>query len=451
MHQLPTGRVVAPRLAYSYTHMHACTERAVSEQWLPPAWQHLCMHPCLCPPLVRHAPCRCMTGARCRSPSPMRFSRARARRAGRAFEAQQKQQRREAVRSACKELPVEVRDALRAVRVRVSEDKLPLLSLLQAEPFQMQSSHLTFQEYFTAVQICTGRALPSSSPPPWRWEAWWLNTLRLGAEMGEGFGRGLKVAAGEPGDTLNLKGRTGGHICQRRSSPPPSSCMHAHICIHAGRIGGHLPTALLAVSQLMRGLVSINLSSNALTPTHGLAIAEGVRTSACLESLLLASNQLCGVCFDNGRFSGEYDASGIQAIAQALHASGSLTRLDLSQNSLGVSYVNGKRAASMEGISVVAQAVGSSTSLTEVNVSYNSIGPMGGKVIADAVASSKTLSQLDISGNLIGLKGGRAICDALETNPSFTFADLRFNSLDEATKQEIANAVSLRSDLRVDM
>ena len=76
---------------------------------------------------------------------------------------------------------------------------------------------------------------------------------------------------------------------------------------------------------------------------------------------------------------------------------------------------------------------------------------MGGKVIADAVASSKTLSQLDISGNLIGLKGGRAICDALETNPSFTFADLRFNSLDEATKQEIANAVSLRTDLRVDM
>ena len=344
-------------------------------------------------------------------------------RAGRAFEAQQKQQRREAVRSACKELPVEVRDALRAVRVRVSEDKLPLLSQLQVEPFQMQSSHLSFQEYFTAVQICTGRALPSSAAPPWRWEAWWLNTLRLGAEMGECFGRGLKVAAGEQGDSLNLK----------------------------GRVGGHLPTALLAVSQLMRGLVSINLSSNALTPTHGLAIAEGVRTSACLESLLLASNQLCGVCFDNGRFSGEYDASGIQAIAQALHASGSLTRLDLSQNSLGVSYVNGKRAASMEGVSVIAQAVGSSSSLTEVNVSYNSIGPMGGKVIADAVASSKTLTQLDISGNLIGLKGGRAICDALETNPSFTFADLRFNSLDEAIKQEIANAVSLRADLRVDM
>ena len=51
--------------------------------------------------------------------------------AGRQFEARQRQQRAAAVTAACVELPSEMRDALRAVRERVGQDKLPLLSLLQ--------------------------------------------------------------------------------------------------------------------------------------------------------------------------------------------------------------------------------------------------------------------------------------------------------------------------------
>ena len=42
------------------------------------------------------------------------------------------------------------REALADVRNRVARDELPLLSLLQAEPLQLQSSHLSFQEYFAA-------------------------------------------------------------------------------------------------------------------------------------------------------------------------------------------------------------------------------------------------------------------------------------------------------------
>ena len=42
------------------------------------------------------------------------------------------------------------REALAEVRNRVARDELPLLSLLQAEPLQLQSSHLSFQEYFAA-------------------------------------------------------------------------------------------------------------------------------------------------------------------------------------------------------------------------------------------------------------------------------------------------------------
>ena len=48
-----------------------------------------------------------------------------------------------ALREACKELSAETCDALRAVRERVCQDRLPLLSLLQVAPLQLQSSHLS--------------------------------------------------------------------------------------------------------------------------------------------------------------------------------------------------------------------------------------------------------------------------------------------------------------------
>jgi hypothetical protein len=46
------------------------------------------------------------------------------------------------VREACATLSQQTRDALDEVRRRVKRDKLPLLSLLQTDPLQMQSSHL---------------------------------------------------------------------------------------------------------------------------------------------------------------------------------------------------------------------------------------------------------------------------------------------------------------------
>ena len=116
---------------------------------------------------------------------------------------------------------------------------------------------------------------------------------------------------------------------------------------------------------------------------------------------------------------------------------------------LGVSYVNGERAASMEGIVIIARAISESRTLRELNVSYNSIGPSGGKCLSDAIGSNATLTSLDISGNLIGLKGGKAICDALEANPRFKHADLTSNSLDTPTKELLLETVGKREGLRV--
>jgi len=115
-----------------------------------------------------------------------------------------------AVRTACDAyLSKAMRKALGMVRERVLKDALPLLSLMQAEPLQLQSSHLSFQEYFAARALCEeGTKLSGTSP--WQWPGWWANAVELGAEMGDSFGRGLLRAAGETGDTLDLSQKFGG-------------------------------------------------------------------------------------------------------------------------------------------------------------------------------------------------------------------------------------------------
>ena len=68
------------------------------------------------------------------------------------------------LRAALEALPSEAHHALRVVRERVEQDRLPLFSLLEAAPLQVQSSHLSFQEFFCARAICARtRLLPAES------------------------------------------------------------------------------------------------------------------------------------------------------------------------------------------------------------------------------------------------------------------------------------------------
>ena len=113
------------------------------------------------------------------------------------------------VREACARMPAGIQHALAEVRRRVLRDELPLLSMLQAEPLQMQSSHLSFQEYFAATVICQPGTRLSGSPP-WQWPAWWANTLTIGADIGERFRQGLCKASGVEGDALHLEGKLSG-------------------------------------------------------------------------------------------------------------------------------------------------------------------------------------------------------------------------------------------------
>ena len=113
-----------------------------------------------------------------------------------------------ALRDACAQLSLLLREALEEMRERVANDKLPLFSLLETEPLKLQSSHLSFQEYFAARMLCE-EGTHLSGVPPWQWSAWWQNAVKLGSEM-DGFGSGMLRAAGVQGDTLDLSRKLGG-------------------------------------------------------------------------------------------------------------------------------------------------------------------------------------------------------------------------------------------------
>jgi hypothetical protein len=137
---------------------------------------------------------------------------------------------------ACDAMPAEAKEALRAVRERVAQDRLPLLSLLEAEPLLMRSSHLSFQEYFTVRAICTGNHRLPGDSPPWKWGPFWANVVKLGRENGDIFGSGLLRAAGVQGHKLNL----------------------------SKQLGGDRPTVLAVVCALMGSLRVLDLSYNEL-------------------------------------------------------------------------------------------------------------------------------------------------------------------------------------------
>ena len=166
------------------------------------------------------------------------------------------------LRAACaSHLPLPAREALSEVRRRIACDTLPLLSLLQTEPLRLQSSHLSFQDYFAALALCE-EGTQLSGAPPWQWSAWWANAVRLGSEMGDKFSRGLKRAAGVSADKLELN----------------------------HKLGGDQPTALLALAAMRPS--SLSLRANGIGPDGVEALAEMVRSNTSLTFLDLRYNVL---------------------------------------------------------------------------------------------------------------------------------------------------------------
>jgi hypothetical protein len=249
-----------------------------------------------------------------------------------------------ALEDAVKKLRDEERAAVAEVRERVGQDRLPLLSLLQVEPLEMQSSHLSFQEYFAARAICTGKyRLPEGSPPPWQWPAFWANAVTLGSEMGDAFGKGLKQTA-RLSDELDLSKKL---------------------------IGGDRPTMVAVVAQLMRGLASLSLRENKLTDGEGLKMFAALQTNTTLTHLDLSGNEL-------GAESGK-------AMGEALKTNTALTQLSLKNNKLGDA-----------GCCALAVALQTNTTLKQLGMGSNSLGADGSNALVAVWKVNRMLTQLDL-------------------------------------------------------
>jgi len=270
-----------------------------------------------------------------------------------------------------REMPCVMRDALATVRTRVRADKLPLLSLLQANPLRVQSSHLSFQEYHAACAICAGSRL--SGAPPWQWPSWWANSLRLGVEMGEPFARGLLKAVGLEDGMLDLSNE---------------------------QVSGHPLCSGIVIGQLMAsGLHTLKLESN----YEFFLSREGEGSRAIIEALKLSSKHQTLTSLSIARNSLKGPTA--RTIAEAVDHS-----------SLRIFC-----SIPLDGLR--------NSSLTHLSLAEAGIGVPGAIVLARVLPQASTLTSIDLRSNELGSEGLHALSRGLRARSGLVSVNLANNEL----------------------
>lgn len=329
------------------------------------------------------------------------------------------------VRSLVGSLAKEERDTIVGLCDRVQQDRLPLLSLIQASPLEMQSSHLSFQEFYAARAICAGYRLPPEASAPWRWSPWWHNTLRLGQEIGEQFQQGLLRSA---------------------------HCAALSVLDIRSQVGGDRSTSLTAIALLLKAVNAADLRDNLITDYEAGLLAATLTHAPTASKVNLAGNLI--------------HAAGARHIGLALAASGldgGVVELDLSRNALCVvadepdgkgaltprggkvagstprkagtagrlGVVEGGGAVSLEGLLEIGRSIASCGSLATLRLSDTNLSDDSGRSFVGALALRPPLSLtlLDLSGNGLGSAFCRALPAALAVTPSLSALDLSRNPL----------------------
>ena len=324
-------------------------------------------------------------------------------------------------------------EVLVEVRSRAMQDKLPLLSLLTTEPVRLQSSHLSFQEYFTARLISEEDAhVLERTPSWWTWNAWWRNTAKLGSEMGTEFASGLLRATSIEGGVLDLSGKLGGD--RTTVLTVLKSVLMVGTLIECNVRGNNLDLqaakTLSTVGTEKRVMLFgvkpndtlADFSGSQLSPSDGVLIASDLTVSLALIELDLQSNQL--------------GPEGGKAIAEALKVNRFLTKLSLYNNSIG-----------REGGIAVANALHVNMALVVLELDRNNLGEEGGKAVAAALKVNTVLRELYLSYNGLGLAGHAAIAEALKVNKMLTKLELWSSNIGKEGAVAIAAGLQINSTL----
>ena len=131
-------------------------------------------------------------------------------------------------------------------------------------------------------------------------------------------------------------------------------------------------------------------------------------THLCLFGQLnLSNNRLCGVWTEDGNQHGNYNAEGINAIADALRVNGALTKMSLAGNQL-----------EEEGTKAICEALEQNKTLKELDISgdfdaSNIGGSAGAKHVTKMLGVNGSLTSVELGGNNLGGEGWGAIFAAI--------------------------------------
>ena len=137
-----------------------------------------------------------------------------------------------------------------------------------------------------------------------------------------------------------------------------------------------------------------------------------------MVKLDISRNQICGL---NEKGGGNYDASGLAALAKSI---GNLKELNISGNQIcGFSKNGGTYDAS--GLAALAKSIGN---LKELNISNNWLKAEGANILAPALEANGSLSELDLSQNDLRSEGLSVVSEALKST-SIKHLNLAENNL----------------------
>ena len=181
------------------------------------------------------------------------------------------------------------------------------------------------------------------------------------------------------------------------------------------------------------------------------ALAQVLHHSFTLKKLNLSNNSISGagalalakalrhnstlkkLNLSNNSISG----AGALALAKALRHNSTLTILNVSENNI-----------SDAGVVALASALHYNSTLRRLNVSENGISGAGVMALASALQHNSTLKRLNVSENSISGAGALALAKALHHNSTLTRLNVSENSISDAGIVALASALHYNSTLR---
>lgn len=321
-------------------------------------------------------------------------------------------------------------ELLRMLCAHMKWEQLPLFSTLEGEPLRVVAAHTSVHDYFTARACSDVNAIRHGSrsiPPPWLWDERWAGVARFGCQMGTSF------------------------ACSLLQATPAAE--HGHLHLGDGCLRGHRPTSVLAVAQLLRAAVHVDLSDNRLQIDEIAVLTKALRQSTSITQLLLQANRIGA---DAGRLIGEAVRENSSLLELTLDVTarepgGTPLMIDqlkgLSSSNEPVETIDlSARSLGIASIMVIAALIASNQQVRHLSLLGNRLPPAAADAIAPMVRAHLSLTSLDLYGNALGPAGAKVIVHAVRDNTRLCWLDLTLNDLDEPTQDYVR--VNLRHRTR---